>query len=408
MKICIVGGGLTGLCAALFLGKEHEVDLYEKRSHLGGCVSSYEIGNTHIESFYHHCFAGDSNLFSLLDTLGIRDRLEWLRGSTGYYIDGRIYPLNTPREILSYPYLSLPDKAKLALITLRSRRMDTASLDEITARDFIISELGERIYASFFEPLLASKFGDFRDRVSAAWLVSRIAIRSNRGLSGERLGYLKGGFYTLINALSDHVGKDCVVRLGDAVSRITRDTWGWRVNDQKYDVVISTIPPQALPAGTVTGIDPVPYQGAACMLLGIERDVAGGIYWLNMKDPAPYGAVICHTNLVPRDRYGDHLVYLASYFHGDLPKKTDERMLSDFCQRFGVTRDEVHWQRMAVDPWAGPLYTTGFAKKIVPYRAGGLYFAGMFSGPNYPERSMDGAIAAGREVADLLRRDLAD
>ncbi len=405
MKICIVGGGLTGLSAALSLGRDHEVELYERCRNLGGCISSYEVGDTHIESFYHHCFAGDTRLLSLMDMLGIRGRLEWLRGSTGYFVDGRIHPLDTPQEILRYPHLSLSDKARLALLTLRSKRMDTSSLDGMTARDFIIGKLGERAYSSFFEPLLASKFGEFRDQVSAAWLVSRIAIRSNRGLSGERLGYLDGGFFTLVDALSDRVGRDCVIRLGDAVTSIARETWGWRVNGQKYDAVISTIPPQALPAGTIQGLDPVPYQGAACMLLGLERDVAEGIYWLNMKDPAPYGAVIAHTNFVPRDRYPEHLVYLASYFHGKPPANHDERMLSDFCERFGVARKEVHWHRMAVEPCAGPLYTTGFARKIVPYRTGGLYLAGMFSRPNYPERSMDGAVAAGTEVADLVLKD---
>jgi protoporphyrinogen oxidase len=141
------------------------------------------------------------------------------------------------------------------------------------------------------------------------------------------------------------------------------------------------------------------------MLLGLERDVTEGIYWLNMKDPAPYGAVIAHTNFVPRERYPDHLVYLASYFHEKPPANHEERMLLDFCERFGVARDEVHWHEMAIEPCAGPLYTTGFERVIVPYKAGGLYFAGMFSRPNYPERSMDGAVAAGIEVADLVAKD---
>ncbi|MCQ8894402.1 MAG: NAD(P)/FAD-dependent oxidoreductase [Methanolinea sp.] len=402
MKICIIGGGLTGLVAAFFLGRDHEIDLYEKRRHLGGCVSSYEVGDTHIEAFYHHCFASDTHLFSLMKSLGVLDRLEWLKGTTGYYVDGRIYPLNTPHEILSYPYLSLADKARLALLTVRSRRLDTARLDDITAREFVTRELGERVYSSFFEPLLSSKFGDCRDAVSAAWLVSRIAIRSNRGISGERLGYLQGGFHTLVEALAEKIGNDCVIRLGDPVTSLSRDTGGWRVNDRRYDAVVSTIPPQALPAGVVTGLGPVPYQGAACMLLAMDRDVTDGIYWLNMKDPAPYGAVISHTNFIPAEKYGQHLVYLASYFSGTLPGKIDETMLADFCSRFRIPSGDIAWHRMSVEPFAGPLYTRGFYHKIVPYQAEGLYFAGMFSKPNYPERSMNGSVAAGMDVARLI------
>ena len=36
------------------------------------------------------------------------------------------------------------------------------------------------------------------------------------------------------------------------------------------------------------------------MTMGIERDVCKGVYWINMKDEGPYGAVVAHTNLVPK------------------------------------------------------------------------------------------------------------
>ena len=110
---------------------------------------------------------------------------------------------------------------------------------------------------------------------------------------------------------------------------------------------------------------PVPYQGAACVTLAIDRDVTKGIYWLNMKDSAPYGAVVSHTNFIPVDRYGEHLVYLASYFSGTVPAHIDKVMIDDFCTRFSVARNEIRWHRVAVDPLAGPVYTTGY-KSLIP------------------------------------------
>jgi len=405
MRICIIGGGLTGLTAAYHLGKDHEVVLYEKRGCLGGCVSSYEIGDYHIEEFYHHCFSGDTRLCALMDSLGIIDRLEWLKGTSGYYADGMVYPLNSPGEILGYPLLTLTDKARLALLTLRSRNIDTGPLDDITARDYVISEVGARAYRSFFEPLLTSKFGDRSDEISAAWLISRISIRSHRGLSGERLGYLKGGFFTLIDALSGQVGRQCIIRLQDPVVSLSREPHGWRVNGQGYDAVISTIPPQQLPPGSIPEPGSIPYQGAACMLLSVGEEVTSGIYWLNMKDRAPYGAVIAHTSFVPFERYGEHLVYLASYFQESVPPRLDRAMLDDFCTRFSVPAGSIRWHKMAVDKNAGPLYLTGFRKRILPYQEKGLYMAGMFSSPNYPERSMNGAVIAGEEVAAIVSRE---
>jgi protoporphyrinogen oxidase len=405
MKCCIVGGGLTGLVAALSLSSEHEVDLYEKRPVLGGCLSSIDRDTYMIEAFYHHCFEGDRHLFALLDQLGLGDELEWLSGSTGYHVSGRSFPLTTMKEILAYPHLTVLDKARLGWLTMKASKLDRKALDDVTAKEFILDHVGRSVYVSFFEPLLRSKFGPMQDQVSAAWLISRIAIRSNRTSGGERLGYLRHGFASLIEKLREELeARNCSIRTSTPVESMQRDGLIWAVEGERYDTVVSTIPPQLLVPLTGITFTPIPYQGAACMTLGLDRDVTNGIYWLNMKDEAPYGAVVTHTNFAPYERYGEHLIYLASYFSGDLPVGHGDRMLSDFCDRFGVAREEIHWHHLEVDPFAGPIYSTGYRRKIPNYEQYGLYMAGMFSWPNYPERSMEGSIIAGEQVAACVGR----
>ena len=403
MRIGIIGGGLTGLVAAHALLPGNEVELFEKMPFLGGCLSSYKIDEYWIERYYHHCFSHDLHLFALIEELGLKDRLEWKRGTTGYFSNGVIYPLNTPLEILKYPELSIMDKARLALLTFRAKKMNLAVLDDVPADIYVINKLGKNIYHSFFEPLLRSKFGDHRHAVSAAWLLSRIAIRSNRGVSGERLGYLNGGFHLLIDRLEQsiesHGGK---IHKHHKVGSIKSVKDGWEVDGTLFDTIISTIPPQELNSLGGPALPSVPYQGAACLTLGMKREVGDGIYWLNMKDPAPYGAIIFHTNFISQERYGEHIVYLASYFSGTCPADLDDRMIDDFCSRFSVTREEITWRRMAVESFAGPVYTTGYRSHIPAYDQHGLYIAGMFSSPNYPERSMEGAICAGQEVANCV------
>ncbi len=404
MKIGIIGGGLTGLVAASRLVQDHEVDLFEKMPCLGGCLSSYTINEYSIERYYHHCFSGDTSLFALISEMGLSEKLEWKTGTTGYFANNRIYPLNTPLQILLYPELSLIDKIKLARLTIIAKKTDLNTLDDIPADQYVIQHLGKNIYSSFFEPLLKSKFGEQRKEVSAAWLFSRIAIRSDRGISGEHLGYLNGGFHQLIDALEKSiVSHSGVIQKHTPVSSVFHRNGAWWANGTCYDAIISTIPPQQLAGIGGPVLPDVPYQGAACMTLAIEREVTGGIYWLNMKDAAPYGAVVAHTNFIPFSRYGEHIVYLASYFTGTVPPQLDIRMLEDFCNRFSVTKDEIHWHKMAVDPWAGPVYTTGYRSLIPAYEQKGLYMAGMFSRTNYPERSMEGSIRAGSEVADCIR-----
>ncbi|QYZ79949.1 NAD(P)/FAD-dependent oxidoreductase [Methanofollis formosanus] len=405
MDICIIGGGLTGLVAALSLSETSEVTVLEKKPILGGCMASYQRDRYWIEQYYHHCFAGDRHLFSLLDDLGLGDRLEWLKGSTGYYVDGTVHPLTSPIEILRYPHLSFIDKARLGVLTLRAKGLDLGSLDDVPAGEYIRDHLGDRVYASFFEPLLRSKFGDRRDEVSAAWLISRIAIRSDRGVEGERLGYLNGGWHLLIDGLEERLlSKGCTIEKGTPAVSLEHTGGKWLVNDRAYDAVLATIPPQEI--GRISGdktFAALPYQGAACMTIGLDRDVTDGIYWLNMKDTAPYGAVVTHTNFAPRDRYSEEVVYLASYFAGKPAQGLKERMLVDFCRRFSVPEGAIHWSELAVESFAGPVYTTGFARIIPAYEERGLYLAGMFSRPNYPERSMEGSIIAGLEVAERIR-----
>ena len=133
MKIGVIGGGLTGLVAASRLSEEHEVHIFEKLPYLGGCLSSYNINNYWIERYYHHFFSGDISLFGLIDEMGLSGKIEWKTGTSGYLANNKIYPLNTPLQILRYPELSIFDKVKLAYLTLTAKKTDLKALDTITA-----------------------------------------------------------------------------------------------------------------------------------------------------------------------------------------------------------------------------------------------------------------------------------
>ena len=93
MKIGILGAGLTGLAAAQRLARAGEVVVFEKNAVAGGCLSSETYGTYTLETLYHHCFSGDTGLFSLLEELGLKEDLIWLKGSTGYYMNGKLHPL---------------------------------------------------------------------------------------------------------------------------------------------------------------------------------------------------------------------------------------------------------------------------------------------------------------------------
>jgi protoporphyrinogen oxidase len=124
---------------------------------LGGMAASYHIDDYYIEKYYHHIFKSDAEILQLIEELGLGERLEWLRGSTGYFVDGKAYPMNTPFEILRFPPLSSVDIVRLGILVMRSKFIkDRAPYDDITAADWIRKVAGNSVYENFFKPLLAS------------------------------------------------------------------------------------------------------------------------------------------------------------------------------------------------------------------------------------------------------------
>lgn len=419
MKTIIIGGGLAGLSAAYKLTGTDEVLVIEKDTESGGMASSYAIDNYHIEQYYHHIFTSDKELITLINELGLGQKLEWLRGSTGYYFNDKIYPMNTPLEILKA--LPLMDIIRLTLLVLRAKTIkDRSQYDDITAKDWIIDTAGESVYNNFFLPLLSSKFGENREKVSAAWLLGRVQIRSNRGTKGENLGYLRGGFYALIEAMENAVKERGGKIIKGTVSRIeVKDgRASGVVVDGKLigcDSVISTVAPQVLGKMLDTpmpGLSGINYQGTACAIFGLTERVMDDVYWLNIRGDVPFGAVIEHTNFIPASDYSEHLMYVTSYFQNSeslLWKSSEEEVIELYLagleKLFPGFRKKMKWWRLRRDVETAPVYETGYGKKLLPYETAikGLYLAGMFSEANYPERSMNGSIRAGFKCAEFVK-----
>jgi protoporphyrinogen oxidase len=137
-----------------------------------------------------------------------------------------------------------------------------------------------------------------------------------------------------------------------------------------------------------------------------------GNYWLNIKADVPYGAVIEHTNFMPLEDYGEHLVYITSYFQSEkdtLWAQTEEEVLDSYMRGLkkmfpDFSKADVRWAKLFRRMDTAPVYEQGYLDKVLPFAAGpsGLYLAGMFSSSNYPERSMNGSVKAGFESTNFL------
>ncbi|MEF8830544.1 MAG: NAD(P)/FAD-dependent oxidoreductase [Halobacteriales archaeon] len=430
--IGIVGGGVAGLAAAYRLQERgHEVTVFEASDDLGGLAAGYETAGDPIEKYYHHLSKSEEAIVELAEDLGLGDRIEWRYKSDAFYADGVVHPMDKPWEIAAYPYLSLYDKFRLGMLVLeidvrggvpdRDAYGDITDYEDVTAVEFVREHTTEGVFENFWKPLLAAKFGSRMDEVSAAWLLGRIKFRGERDLlRGEQLGYLEGGFQAFVEALLEAVGRDAVeagVRVTDlafedgAVSGLTAET---EAGDRTYDVdgVVVAAMPNVLES--LTGyVSDVEFQGTVCSVWSLSESLTD-TYWLNFLDRAPFGVFIEHTNFVPPERYGgEHLYYTASYVQDpteDLWRMSDAELeahwrdgIADLFPEFDP--EMVNWVETARNPRTAPVYETGYLDTVIPYDlssavADGVYYAGMASRAQYPERSLNGAVEAGFAAAD--------
>ena len=437
--IGVVGGGIAGLAAAYRLQQRgHDVQVFEAADRLGGLAATYETAGDDIEQFYHHLSKSEQTIVELAEKLGLGDRIEWRVGTNGYYVDGVVHPLDTPWEILAYPHMSLYDKFRLGMLTqgIDVRGLipdfdaydDLAEYEHVTVREFVEEHTTTSVYENFVDPLLDGKYGDRKDDISAAWFLGRVRFRGERDLlRGEILGYFDGGFGVLLDALVDAVGRENITTgapvtdLTVANGRVQSLTVGGGdgesdAGETTHDVdaaVVATMP-NVLESLTGYACD-IDFQGAICGLVTMDESLLD-TYWLNVAHDAPFGALIEHTNFIERERYGgDHLLYVASYVQSEdeeLWRMDDdavrETWLAEIESMFpGFDRDSVSEFRVARNPRAAPIYECGYLDLVVPYHLDedvgeGVYYAGMASEAQYPERSLNGGIVAGYEVADRI------
>ena len=444
MKAVVIGGGVGGLAAAFELVKAgHEVALYEAGPGFGGQVRTFEPGGGRLEIFYHHLFRSDREAIALIEELGLADDLQWIESTVALQVGERRYPLVTPWDLLRFRPVSLLTRLRLGLAALWLRRVtDWRRYEGRRAAGWIRSRVGRRGYEAVWGPLLRAKFGDHAEDVSLVWfwgkLHLRFASREGGPLARERLGYLRGSFGRLVDALvaavrdrggrleSDRPVERVVVEDGRAVGVVLRDGAlpdGERERIERCDVVIATVPSGAF--GRLTPalepryaalLEAVRYEWATVLVLALDRPLSE-TYWLTMSDAdCPFVVAVEQTNFVPAAEYGGlHLVYFSNYCDPGDPvveedaEQTLERYLP-YIRRINP-RFERSWVRerwLFKDRAGQPIVHARYHETIPPHRTpvSGLYLANTTQ--VYPEdRGQNYSMRMGRRVARLAMADAA-
>ncbi len=443
MKTVVVGGGVAGLAAGYALAKQgHGVTLFEAGPILGGQVRTFEIGGGRIESFYHHIFRSDTEIIALLEELGLGDELDWIESKGAMNSEGRNYPFVGPLDLLRFDRVSLLTRVRLGLVAMWLRRTsDWRGYEGVRASEWIRSRVGREGYERVWAPLLRAKFGPYAEDISMAWFWGKIYLRfaSRDGglLAKERLGYLRGSFGQLVDALAAAIAvrggelatsapvERVLIEDGRVVGvEVSSEGGAGRARRVDADVVLAMVPSGVF-AGMVPELellDPeysrllgeTRYQWASVLVLTLDRPLSEH-YWLTMTDEdCPFVVAVEQTNFVSPETYGGrHVLYLSNYTSPNDPiieLDADEvfEWYEPYLRRINPNFDSswVTERWLFVDRAGQPIVHSKYHEGLVPHRTAvaGLYLANTTQ--IYPEdRGQNYSIRMGQRVAELARID---
>lgn len=329
LHTAVIGGGISGLASALRVAElGHRVTLIEGEDFLGGLGTTFPYAGGHLERFYHCILPQDTALVGFIRELGLEGELLWKRTHMGFMVRRRLYPLDSPMDLLRFSPLSIVERMRLGLMGLRVRKNGaTAALDGIPVGEWVKAQVGERAFRILWQPLLEAKIGDKGQGIPALWLASRMSREKNTG--PEVKGCLTRGYRSLIDAFEAALrARGVEILLRTRVRTIERDGERMRLRldddtTRTFDTVVATSPlPQFQRMTEGLGVPPaiadlsLDYQGVVSGVF-LLRQPLSRFYWMPIVDSgATAQGVIEMSNLVPLSRSnGLYVTYLVNYTH---------------------------------------------------------------------------------------------
>jgi protoporphyrinogen oxidase len=423
--VVIIGSGAMGLAAAFHAVKAgHTVEVLEAAPEPGGMAAHFDLAGLSIERFYHFVCKSDTPTMELMDELGIRDQMRWRTTSMGIFTGGKLHSWGTPVALMNFSEISLISRLRYGLFAFVSVRRDRwDAIETESARSWITRWCGTEVYDRLWKPLLALKFYQYADNVSAAWIWTRIKRigRSRKSIMHEELGYIEGGSQTLVDTLCSAILKGGgKIRTGCPAQEVlveNRQVTGVVTPEGvvRADAVICTVPTPLvskmvpdLPLDWKIRYESIINMGICCLVFKLKRSISPH-FWVNVSEPdMAVPGIIEFSNL--RSVGGEAVVYVPYYMPNDNIKFkwTDQKLLDEafgYLQRLNpeLKREDIIAAHVARLRYAQPVCEPGFAKKIPPIQTPikGLQIADTCF--YYPEdRGISESVRLGREMAERL------
>jgi hydroxysqualene dehydroxylase len=310
MTIAVIGGGVSGIRAALTLARAgRQVTLYEKNRHLGGRAFSFNTPDFgEIDIGQHIWLKCCTALETLINDLGVpndhvfrQSRFELpyrLPGGLTFVLRSTPLPglLHLLPGVLCFPGLGLRDLLHLGLGMARARLLSCERLEALDAESFAswLDRHGQTPTAitKLWEPIVLGVCNGRTDEVSA-----RHALFTFReSLLGTRHAADICFFRRPLSAIFDRLARQTLqvagvtIRTGIAVSHVAPGspvTVRLPGEVQTFDRVILALPRQRQ-RSLLTGIELPETRGTgaiAGLLLKFARPVMDGMFFLGLDGP---------------------------------------------------------------------------------------------------------------------------
>ena len=422
----ILGGGVSGLFTAYFLGGD--VEVLEADATTGGLSRCFGGEGFRSDIGGHILFSKDKEaLAHELAVLGDNVRLG-LRANKILYRGLHVkYPFENgidalPKEDIVdilHTFIENPHKAKPA-----------------NFREWMFHTFGTGLTERYLLPYNEKIWKTPAEEMSLEW-VDRVPrpplldlLKTAVGISTE--GYThqlnfhyprEGGFEAMPNAVAAKLGAK--VQTGFRVASLRKCDGGWAVTsdrgeERRYRQIVATLPIGTLfsalgdvPAEVRAAADALRYNSLRVALIGVNGTDLPPYTALYVPDPASLYHRVCYNQVFSPDMVpaGQSSVSceITVAPGSDLDTWSDERILQrveDDLVRDGIVRREaICYRQVHRERYAYVVYTTGYADRVRAIRehtdARGIHLAGRFA--EYQYVNTDACVRRALDLARQLR-----
>lgn len=256
-RVCIIGGGISGLTAAYLLKKKGiDVTLFEASPQVGGNIQS-ERKDGYLIEHGPNSLLRSSRLVDLIEDLELREDVLPAADSAKkrfVLIDGKLQPL--PTGLMSFifgSFFSLPAKFKL----LKDPLVRTKSRQDESVASFFERRLGREVVEKAADPFISGIFAgdpeklsiresfptlfDYEQKYGSLFLGAIRSKSEKADPTFPRTFTFQNGLRTLIGTLLERLGDS--VRTSTAITRIERNEKEFSVTagnseSEAFDLVI--------------------------------------------------------------------------------------------------------------------------------------------------------------------------